>query len=108
MYGLIVRWSLQQAPAEVAQQLRDYVTRTSLARFTGLPGLSFKVWRMQEVFATAAERKEFAAAFSLQAPSAPVTVMIGSEPIAVETCEVVAVAEGGAGFTAGAGPGSDG
>jgi len=116
MYGLIVRWSLEQAPADAAQQLRDYVRQTSLARFSGMPGLSFKVWRMREkewfegtyVFATAVARDEFAATFTVQAPTAPGTVMIGSEPISIETCEVVAVAEGGAGFVAGPGPGSDG
>jgi hypothetical protein len=116
MYGLIVRWSLQQVGDEVAQQLRDYVAQTSLARFTAMPGLSFKVWRMHEgqwfegtyVFATEAARDDFAAAFAAQAPTAPGTMMIGSEPITLEACEIVAVAEGGSGFAAGVGPGSRG
>ena len=37
--------------------------------------------------------------------TAPGSVMIGSSPIAYEPFEVVAVAEGGAGFVTGAGPG---
>ncbi len=38
--------------------------------------------------------------------TAPGSLLIGSSPVAYEPFEVVAVAEGGAGFTAGPGPGS--
>jgi hypothetical protein len=115
MYGLSVRWSLAAAPATVADELRDYVCDTSLARFTGRPGLRMKTWRMVPgewfegtyVFATARDRDEFLAEFSAVAATAPGSQIIGSAPIAMEPFEVVAVAEGGAGFAAGAGPGVD-
>ncbi len=113
MYGLSVRWSLRDVDPAVVQELRDYVRDQSLARFTGMPGLSFKTWRMVPgewfegtyVWDTAHARDEFLLTFRAGADSAPGTVMIGSSPVVYETFEVVAVAEGGAGFTAGAGPG---
>jgi hypothetical protein len=113
MYGLMVRWSLAQAAPEVAQQLRDYVRDTSLQRFTGMPGLCFKTWRMVPgdwfegtyVWDTPSARDEFLASFRPVADDAPGTRLIGSAPVAYELFEVVAVAEGGAGFHAGPGPG---
>ncbi|HEX2806848.1 MAG TPA: hypothetical protein VHN80_11830 [Kineosporiaceae bacterium] len=113
MYGLAVRWSLEVAPADAADRLRDYVTTTSLATFTGMDGLRFKTWRQRPgewfegtyVFETAAARDGFEASFRAKAPTAPVTVLIGSPPASIERFEVVAVAEGGAGFAAGPGPG---
>ena len=47
-YGLTVRWSLEDAPSDAADQLREYVVGTSIARFMFLDGLAFKVWRMRE------------------------------------------------------------
>jgi hypothetical protein len=113
MNGLSVRWSLTDAPAEVAEELRQYVCGTSLARFTGRPGLHMKTWRMVPgewfegtyVFATAQERDEFLAEFSAVAAESPGSQIIGSAPIAMEPFEVVAIAEGGAGFASGPGPG---
>ena len=109
-----VRWSLKDAEASVAQQLREYVANISLARFTGMPGLHFKTWRMVEaewfegtyVFATREDRDQFLAGFMPGEASAPGSLIVGSTPIAYEPFEVVAVAEGGAGFAAGAGPGA--
>ena len=46
-YGLAVRWSLTDAPPEVAGQLREYVVGTSMASFMFLDGLAFKTWRMR-------------------------------------------------------------
>jgi hypothetical protein len=113
MFGLTVRWSLIEAPDTTAQALREYVVGSSLARFTGMDGLSFKTWRMRPgewfeglyVFATAQARDAFEATFREQAPAAPGTALVGSPPVLIEACEVVAVAEGGAGFAAGPGPG---
>jgi hypothetical protein len=113
MFGLAVRWPLAAAPAETAARLRDYVTGTSLGNFTGMDGLRFKTWRQRPgewfegtyVFATAAARDGFEATFRQNAPTAAVTVLIGSPPVSIERFEVLAVAEGGAGFTAGPGPG---
>jgi hypothetical protein len=109
--GLSIRWSLS-ASGDVAGELRRYVVEQSLPRFTGRPGLCFKTWRMRPgewfegtyVFDTAASRDEFEA-WVRSAPS-PVTALVGAEPVLIEHVEVVAVAEGGAGFTAGPGPGS--
>jgi len=114
MYGLTVRWSMREAPADTAERLREYVVGTSLERFTGMEGLRFKTWRLRAgewfegtyVFATAHARDAFEETFRGQAATAPGTQMIGSPPVAVEHFEVVAVAEGGAGFAAGPGPGA--
>lgn len=114
MFGLSVRWSLATAPDDTAGKLRRYVADESLDRFAGRPGLRFKTWRMRAgewfegtyVFGTARARDEFHAAFTEQAPTAPGTRLIGSPPVLMERFEVVAVAEGGDGFTAGVGPGS--
>jgi hypothetical protein len=113
MYGLSVRWSLAQAAPQAAQELREYVRTTSLARFTGRSGLQMKTWRMVPgewfegtyVFATADDRAAFLAEFWPTAGESPGSLIIGSSPASYEQFEVVAVAEGGAGFRAGVGPG---
>ena len=114
MYGLTVRWSLAGAADGVAKELREYVTGTSLDRFTGMAGLRFKTWRMREgewfegtyVFATAGAREAFLAGFRETAATSPGSRIVGAPPERMEPFEVVAVAEGGEGFVAGAGPGS--
>jgi hypothetical protein len=113
-YGLSVRWSLAGAGPEVAQRLRDYVVGTSMARFMFLDGLAFKTWRMREgewfegsyVFEEAIGRDDFQRDFLDRAADSPGSQIIGSAPIAIEAFEVVAVAEGPAGFRRGPGPGS--
>lgn len=110
MQGLSVRWSLAGAAGSVADELREYVRTASLARFSGMPGLSFKTWRMREgewfegtyVFAGVEEREAFQEAFSVQAATSPVSRIVGSAPVLIEEYEVVAVAEGGEGFVPGA------
>ncbi len=111
-YGLTVRWSLQDAPNGVADQLREYVVGTSIARFMFLDGLAFKVWRMRAgewfegtyVFDTEQERSVFREGFEPGAADAPGSALIGSAPVVIEDWEVVAIAEGPAGFRRGAGP----
>lgn len=111
-YGLTVRWSLEQAPEGVADELREYVVGTSIARFMFLDGLAFKVWRMREgewfegtyVFDSEEERRVFRTDFEPGAHTAPGSAIIGSGPVLVEEWEVVAIAEGPAGFRRGAGP----
>lgn len=113
-YGLAVRWSLDGAPKEVAVDLREYVVGTSMARFMFLDGLAFKTWRMREgewfegtyVFDTARDRDDFRVQFETTAASSPGSVLIGSAPVSIEDFEVVAIAEGPAGFRRGAGPGA--
>ena len=113
-YGLAVRWSLVDAPAQVSTALREYVVGTSIARFMFLDGLAFKVWRMREgewfegtyVFDTARERDEFREEFAAAAEGSPGSKIIGSSPVTIEDFEVVAIAEGPAKFRRGAGPGS--
>jgi len=112
LHGLTVRWSLAEAPDDAADRLREYVTGTSLARFTGLDGLAFKTWRMREsewfegtyVWDGAAARDAFAEQFAATGADNPGSQIIGGAPSLIETFEVVAVAEGGAGFRAGPGP----
>jgi hypothetical protein len=113
-YGLSVRWSLEEAPEGVALKLRDYVVGTSMARFMFLDGLAFKTWRMVEgrwfegtyVFDQAVYRDDFAAEFNRTAAESAGSSIIGSAPVTVEAFEVVAIAEGPAGFRRGPGPGT--
>ncbi len=114
MYGLTVRWPLAGKDDQVAKALREYVTQSSLERFTGMPGLAFKTWRMRPgewfegtyVWATAQAREAFFAGFSAGAATSPVSEIVGGPPELMETWEVVAVAEGGEGFAPGNGPGA--
>lgn len=106
MKGLTVRWSLADAPAGTSEQLATYVAEQSHAKFTQMGGLGFKTWRCRPgewfegsyVFAGDQEREQFQATFTAGAAEAPVSVMVGSAPVLIEACEVVAVAEGAAGF----------
>ena len=108
MHALTVRWSLVDAADDVEGKLAAYVAETSHARFTGLDGLRFKTWRMRPgewfegcyVFASDAARSAFQSGFESTAAESPGSQIIGSAPILIEPCEVVAVAEGRAGFLA--------
>ena len=108
MLGLTVRWSLENAPDGVEDELATYVADTSHAKFTGMPGLAYKTWRVRPgewfegcyVFSTDAARAEFQATFTEGAAEAPGSKIIGSAPILIEECDVVAVAEGWEGFKA--------
>jgi hypothetical protein len=108
MLGLTVRWSLAGAPEGVEEQLAAYVAESSHARFTGMAGLRFKTWRMRPgewfegcyVFATDEAREQFQRTFTEGAAESPGSQIVGSAPILVEACDVVAVAEGWDGFVA--------
>jgi hypothetical protein len=104
--GLTVRWSLVDAPEGVEDALASYVADTSHARFTGLGGLRFKTWRLRAgewfegcyVFVDDAARAAFQESFEATAAESPGSQLIGSAPVLVEECTVVAVAEGADGF----------
>ncbi len=104
--GLTVRWSLLDAPSGVEDDLRKYVEEASHARFTGKTGLRFKTWRMRAgewfegcyVFVDEAARAEFQTSFAETAAESPGSKIIGSTPVLIEECEVVAIAEGWDGF----------
>lgn len=106
MLGLTVRWSLEDAEEGVEQKLADYVAETSHAKFTGMKGLAYKTWRMRRgewfegcyVFGSAEARAEFQATFTEGAADAPGSQIIGSAPILIEECDIVAIAEGWEGF----------
>ena len=49
-YGLTVRWSLTQAPDDVADQLREYVVGTSRCN----PGRAVNALMMEAIFSCAA------------------------------------------------------
>ena len=108
MLGLTVRWSLVGAPEGVEERLATYVADTSHARFTGMAGLRYKTWRCvpgewfegSYVFASDAAREEFQRTFTEGAATSPGSQIIGTPPILVEACEVVAIAEGWDGFAA--------
>lgn len=108
MHGLTVRWSLAGAPEGLGEELADYVAESSHERFTGKPGLRFKTWRMRRgewfegcyVFATPQARDAFETEFRAGAATSPVSGIVGSAPVLIEPCEVVAVAEGAEGFVA--------
>jgi hypothetical protein len=106
--GLTVRWSLEGADPSVEQELADYVAGTSHARFSEMDGLRFKTWRMRSgewfegcyVFADEQARARFQAEFTAVADTSPGSTIIGSPPVLIEECAIVAVAEGAAGFQA--------
>lgn len=108
MHGLTVRWSLADAPEGVDEALAAYVEATSHARFSGRQGLRFKTWRTRPgewfegcyVFETSRDRDAFQEEFTKSAEESPGSQIIGSGPVLIEPCEIVAVAEGGAGFLA--------
>ena len=108
MHAMTVRWSLAEAPDGVEEKLAAYVEESSHARFTGMSGLRFKTWRMRPgewfegcyVFASDEARAAFQTGFEGTAADSPGSQIIGSPPILIEPCEVVAVAEGGDGFVA--------
>jgi hypothetical protein len=108
VHGLTVRWSLADAPAGVEYELTAYVESSSHARFQGKPGLRFKTWRMVPgawfegcyVFDSPGERDVFQREFTEVAAESPGSQIIGSAPILIEPCVVVAVAEGASGFLA--------
>ena len=106
--ALTVRWSLAEAPDGVEEELRDYVADSSHARFEKREGLRFKTWRMRPgewfegcyVFESPAARDAFQEEFTKTAADSPGSQIVGSAPVLIEPCEVVAVAEGAAGFLA--------
>jgi hypothetical protein len=110
MLGLTVRWSLADASPGVEQALASYVEETSHARFSGKEGLRFKTWRMRPgewfegcyVFESTAAREEFQEEFTASAAESPGSQIVGSAPVLIEPCDVVAVAEGAARFHAAA------
>lgn len=107
-HGLTVRWSLAAAPAGVEETLAAYVADTSFDRFSAQEGLRFKTWRCRPgewfegcyVFESDAARDDFERTFTAVAAESPGSQIIGSTPVLIEPCVVVAVAEGGAGFRA--------
>lgn len=107
--GLSVRWPLAGSDEALAAQLRDYVAGPSYAKFSGMAGLQVKTWRMRAgewfegtyVFASDEARAAFQESFTAGAATAPVSQLVGAAPILIEAFEVLAVAEGGAGFTPG-------
>ena len=110
MRGLTVRWSLADAPAESLDELREYIEDVSHSRFSELAGLRFKSWRARSgewfegayVFTDDAVRAEFQRTFESGASASPVSKILGRAPSLIEPCEIVAVAEGAAGFEASA------
>lgn len=106
MFGLTVRWSLVDAPDNTLDRLREYVEDTSFGRFAGLEGLRFKAWRARPgewfegsyVFVSDEARADFQTAFEADVSNAPGTEIIGSPPVLIEACEIVAVVRGPAGF----------
>jgi hypothetical protein len=110
MLGLTVRWSLAETTEGVEERLATYVAETSHARFTGMSGLRYKTWRCVPgewfegcyVFGSSDAREEFQRTFTEEAAESPGSQIIGSSPILVEACEIVAIAEGQDGFAAAA------
>jgi hypothetical protein len=106
--GLTVRWSLAGAPEGAEIALAQYVEEASHARFSGMEGLRFKTWRMRTgewfegcyVFVDDVARDAFQSTFTAIAAESPGSQLIGSSPILIEPCTIVAVAEGAAGFAA--------
>ena len=108
MAGLTVRWSLAEAPAGAETALAEYVEETSHARFSAMEGLRFKTWRMRSgewfegcyVFVDETARDAFQSTFTAIAAESPGSQIVGSPPVLIEPCTIVAVAEGVSGFAA--------
>ena len=106
MFGLTVRWSLADAPKGTLKALRSYVEEESFARFAGLDGLRFKTWRAVKhewfegtyVFVSDEARAAFQEDFERKAAKSAGSKIIGSAPVTIEACEIVAVVRGPAGF----------
>ncbi|MDR7086250.1 hypothetical protein J2X11_001089 [Aeromicrobium panaciterrae] len=106
MFGLTVRWSLQDAPKGTLKALRAYVEDESYAKFAGLEGLRVKTWRARKgewfegsyVFVSEEAREKFQEDFEQRAAESPGSKIVGSAPISIEACEIVAVVRGPAGF----------
>ena len=106
MHGLTVRWSLTDSPEGTEAALADYVENGSHARFSGMAGLRFKTWRMVPgawfegcyVFESDQARKAFQEEFTRGAADSAGSGIVGSAPVLIEPCDIVAVAEGAAGF----------
>ena len=104
--GLTVRWSLAGCGPEVEDELARYVAESSHERFEQLEGLRFKTWRLRPgewfegcyVFENEAARARFEADFTVGAAESPGSRIVGSAPVQIEPCQVVAVAEGRSGF----------
>ena len=104
--GLTVRWSLADAPEGVDRALADYVADTSYDRFSAMDDLAVKTWRTLPgewfegcyVFADESARESFQERFTAGAADSPGSRIIGSPPVLIEACAVVAIAEGGSGF----------
>jgi len=92
----------------MVDRLADYVAETSHGRFQGMEGLSFKPWRAVPgewfegvyVFASDEDRARFQDDFPAKAADAPASRLVGSPPVLIEPCRVVAVAEGADPFRA--------
>ncbi|MDQ3156685.1 MAG: hypothetical protein M3Q98_08175 [Actinomycetota bacterium] len=88
------------------KKLKEYVENESHTKFAGLDGLRFKSWRARDgewfegcyVFVSDGAREKFQASFEEMAPGSPGSTIIGSSPIVIEPCEIVAVVRGPAGF----------
>ena len=71
-----------------------------------MPGLRFKTWRMRPgewfegcyVFEDDAARTAFQDTFTASAAESPGSQIVGSPPVLIEACDIVAVAEGAGGF----------
>ncbi len=106
MFGLTVRWSLTDAPKGTLKALRSYVEDESFKRFAGLEGLRFKTWRAVKgqwfegtyVFVSDEARQAFQDDFEQHAAKSPGSKIIGTAPMTIEACEIVAVVRGPAGF----------
>jgi hypothetical protein len=106
MYGLTVRWSLADAPKGTLKALRAYVEDESHAKFAALDGLRFKTWRARKghwfegsyVFVSDEARAAFQKSFEKNAADSAGSKIVGSPPILIEACEVVAVVRGPSGF----------
>ena len=106
MYGLTVRWSLADAPKGTLKALRAYIEEESYPRFAGQEGLRFKSWRARKghwfegnyVFVSDEARAAFQKSFEKTAADSAGSKIVGSAPILIEECEIMAVVRGPSGF----------
>ena len=109
MKGLTVRWSLANTPEGVEEALATYVARhlpRSLHRHgrAELQDLADGARRVVRGAATssrpARRARSSSAPFTEAAADSPGSTIIGSSPVLIEACDIVAIAEGWDGFKA--------
>lgn len=106
LLGLTVRWSLVGSADDLVDELATHVHGPEHARHTGQAGLRFVQWRAVRgawfeclyLFGDEASRERHEESVRAGGAATAISRVVGAPPALVETCEVLALAEGWDGF----------